>query len=371
MSKRSSEWIPIAIVFAFFMLIGVLEALSLNYLRLRAGRPTTLMDILSGTLPSWLLQVSLIWPVRAVSRRVRIGPATWPWAIPVHALTGSLFVVVTVLGSVLIFKWFGQLGDRSVAALFPSYLIQFMANQFAIYGVMVGIFHALDYLREAEQRERERALLAVSLTEARLNALRSQLSPHFFFNTLNAISTFALQGRPERVAEMVGALGDLVRASLDERLPHEVPLGRELELLDLYLDIQRVRFEDWLIVEREVAPEALDVLVPSLMLQPLIENAIEHGGQDASGTNRVRIRCMLEGGRLAIEVRNAPAADPAAAATVRRRGVGLRNTAERLEQLHPGRHELRFGPEAGGGFLTELRIPVRREPPAVPGPGAA
>src|SRR4029079_7101845 len=102
----------------------------------------------------------------------------------------------------------------------------------------------------------ENARVAAGLAAARLDALRSQLRPHFFFNTLNAISSLALQRRPNDLVKMVGALGDLVRSTLDEDLPHEIPLERELGLLDLYLHIQRVRFEDWLRVDQEIDADA-------------------------------------------------------------------------------------------------------------------
>src|SRR6185436_21010890 len=114
-------------------------------------------------------------------------------------------------------------------------------------------------------------------------------------NTLNAISSLALERRPEQLVEMVGALGDLVRSSVDAALPHEVPLWRELELLGLYLAIQRVRFEDWLRVDQDIDPSLMNALVPSLLLQPLIENAIEHGSPNAEGLSRVRLRASRNG----------------------------------------------------------------------------
>jgi hypothetical protein len=366
MTKPSPQRTAIFVVLGFFLVLGSLEALSLIVATARAGRPLSVPRLLQGTLPSWIIQLALAWPLRWLSRRARLGPGTWLKRLPVHAFGAFLFVSLTVLGTVLIFKWLGRLGDDSLQTVAVRSFFAFLANQVAIYGAMVGVFHALDYLQEPEQRERERARLAASLTETRLNALRSQLSPHFFFNTLNAISTFALQGRPDQVGDMVGALGDLMRASLDDRLPHQVPLRRELELLDLYLDIQRVRFADWLRVEQEVAADATDVLVPSLMLQPLVENAIEHGGSGADGQNLVRIRCRMDRDALAIEIENPRPATNGGSSDELRLGVGLRNTKERLEQLYPGQHEFRFGTVPGRGFVTAVRIPARREAPRDP-----
>ncbi|NOT34919.1 MAG: histidine kinase [Candidatus Eisenbacteria bacterium] len=360
MRRLDSKWTPVAAVLAFFFVIGSLEALSLYVADARVGRTVTLGSMLKGTLPSWIVQLSIAWPVGWLSRHARLGPDTWLRRLPLHLLGAFLFSAITVIGTVLIFKWTGQLGQQPMLVTVQRSFFAFLANQVAMYGAMVGMFHALDYLQESEQRERERARLAASLTEARLNALRSQLSPHFFFNTLNAISTFSLQGRPGQVTEMVGALGDLVRASLDDQLPHQVPLKRELELLDLYLDIQRVRFADWLRVELDIEPRAVEMLVPSLVLQPLIENAIEHGGQSPDGLNHVRLRVGLEGEALLIEITN-PLADLAPARPERPRlGVGLRNTRERLEQLYPGEHAFRSEAAPGHEYVTTIRIPARR-----------
>jgi hypothetical protein len=370
MTRPTLRWTPTAIVIGFLVFLGVLEALSLYAGLVRAGRPVTLAGLLVGTLPSWIFQLSMVWPVRLLSRRARLGPGTWRRNLPFHVLGAAAFVSVTVVGATLVFKLLGRLEDQPVQTVAVRFFFALLGSQAAVYAAMVGAFHALDYLRESEQHERERARLAASLTEARLNALRSQLSPHFFFNTLNAISTFALEGRPDRVNDMVSALGDLVRASLDDRLPHQVPLARELELLDLYLDIQRIRFADWLRVEKDIGPGAAAVLVPSLVLQPLVENAIEHGGRGADGECLVRLRCALDDGSLAIEVESpGPGSGPEAGEGLRL-GVGLRNTLERLGQLHPGEHEFRFGQVASRGFVVSIRIPARRAPAAAPRAGA-
>lgn len=373
MTQSTSRWTPVAVVLGFFLVMGSLEAFSFYVALVRAGRAVSLPQILAGTMPSLVMQVALAWPVGLLSRWARLGPGTWPVRLPIHALGAFLFAGIVTFGAILIIKQLGLLVTRDpLADVVVRNFVAFAANQLAVYGALVGVFHALDYLRESEQRERERARLAASLADARLNALRSQLSPHFFFNTLNAISTFALQGRREHVGDMVGALGDLMRASLDERLPHEVPLWRELGLLDLYLDIQRVRFADWLRIEREVQPEALDVLVPSLMLQPLVENVIEHGGSGGEDRTVVRIRCALDGGDLAIDIENPTPEDATARGGGLGMGVGLRNTKERLEQLHPGAHTFRFGAVAGRGFVTAVRLRAHHAAPSpTPGPVAS
>jgi hypothetical protein len=371
MHKPSSPWTPIAVVLAFALVLGGLEAWSLDVGMDRLGQPITWTGALASTLPGWLVKAVLAWPIRLLSRHARLGPATWPTRLPIHLLGAALFALAAPIGNAFVDARLGLLGREPMVAAATRYFYLYLAYQVVIYWALVGAFHALDYLRESEQRERERARLATSLTEAKLNALRSQLSPHFFFNTLNAIATFALQGRPAQVGEMVGSLGDLVRVSLDDQLGHSVPLERELGFLGLYLDIQRTRFADWLRIEQEIDPAAGDVLVPSLMLQPLVENAIEHGVQDEDGIAHVRIRCALEGAVLAIEVSNLDHDRRAAPGLPPREGVGLANTRARLEQLYPGCHEFRFGPGAAGRFVVAVRIPARRAGTGVTAVGAA
>jgi hypothetical protein len=358
----------VALVVGFALLLGVLEAFSLSVGMARLGRPIPWTRALIGTVPTWLAMAALAWPVRLLSRHARLGPATWKTSLPLHLLGAAAFVVARPITSAFVNFHLGLLDGEPMSAAATRYFYTYLAYEVLIYWTLVGAFHALDYLRESERSERERARLAASHTEARLHALRSQLRPHFFFNTLNAISTFALQGRPAQVGEMVGSLGELVRVSLDDRLGHRVTLDRELELLDLYLDIQRVRFADWLSIELAIDPDARDVLVPTLILQPLLENAIEHGVRGPDGVTRVELRCALDGDVLEIEVANqGPDADAGGMTP----GVGLSNTRERLEQLHPDEHQLRIGPVPGRGFVVTLRLPAMRARSSTAFEGAA
>jgi len=306
-----------------------------------------------------LMMAVLAWPVRLLSRYARLGPRIWRTHLPIHLLGAAMFVVARPLTSAFVNQRLGLLGDEPMMAAAVRYFYTYLAYEMLLYWTLVGAFHARDYFRESERTERARIALATSLTEARLNMLRSQLSPHFFFNTLDAISAFSLQGRPAQVTEMIGSLGDLVRVSLDDRLQQRVPLARELEFLELYLDIQRVRFADWLQIDQHIGLSTREVLLPSLILQPLVENAIEHGARGEDGVTRVRLESTLEGDTLAIEIAN-PGPDPVTPGSRSLVGFGLRSTRERLEQLYPGCHEFRFGHVPGRGFVVRMCIPASR-----------
>jgi sensor histidine kinase YesM len=235
------------------------------------------------------------------------------------------------------------------------------------YAVVVGLYYAFEYHHRFRQQEREGDRLAVRtaeletrLAQARLDALRMQLHPHFLFNTLNSI--LVLNGEdPDRANRMLLRLSDLLRTVLETDDP-EVGLGRELAIARQYLDIQRVRYEERLTVDLEIEPEARSARVPAFLLQPLIENAIRHGVERSATANRIRISASRRDGVLRIEVENRI---PAGAGEVRGRGggrgIGLANTRERLEQAYgsAGRLEAAAGPD-GASFLVRIEVPFER-----------
>jgi two-component system, LytTR family, sensor kinase len=207
------------------------------------------------------------------------------------------------------------------------------------------------------------AQLEAQLAEARLDALRRQLDPHFLFNTLNAVSAL-VERDPRGVRRMIEQLGDLLRHSMDDATAPEIPLGQELALLERYVDIMRVRFDDQLDVVIRADPRALDALVPNLILQPLVENAIRHGVEQRAGGGRVEVEAALDGDALVLRVRDdgpgpAPHEGVGAAAGG---GVGLRNTAARLAHLYGARHRLTLVADPRGGTLAEVRVPHHTHP---------
>ena len=213
---------------------------------------------------------------------------------------------------------------------------------------------AISYFRQARDREQLEARLAL----AQLQTLKLQLQPHFLFNTLNTIT--ALIGVDPRVAErMVSGLSELLRLSLRNAGEQVVPLARELELLQHYVEIQQIRFRDRLTVTLEVAPDAMQALVPNFILQPLVENAIRHGIGPRAAPGHVDVRAFRENGSLHLRV-----ADNGVGARVRRsepsgEGIGLGNTKARLEHLYGSEHAFSAHGGADGGFVVDIVIPFR------------
>jgi LytS/YehU family sensor histidine kinase len=224
------------------------------------------------------------------------------------------------------------------------------------YAAALGVATALGYHRRFREREVRASQLEAQLALAQVQALKMQLHPHFLFNTLHAI-TVLIREDPAAATRAVTRLGDLLRLTLSSAKTAEVSFRRELEILSLYLDIERTRFQDRLVINYDVQPATLDALVPDLILQPLVENAIKHGVSPHAATGRIDVRSRADGEWLILEIHDSGAGIPAGASPPD--GIGLSTTAERLRRLYGERHELSLGNAPEGGFRARIRIPFR------------
>lgn len=242
----------------------------------------------------------------------------------------------------------------------PGYvwLRPWFLNDFIIYlGVVAaGLARAfsLRYRAQREESLRVAAQLRAQLAEARLDALRMQLDPHFLFNTLHAISSL-VERDPRGVRRMISRLSELLRHTIEGPNEQETTLREELDLLRRYLEIMEVRFQGRLEISTDVQERALDALVPNLILQPIVENAIKHGVSKIEGTGRIALRGRIDGGELVLSVENNAALIETSGAT----GVGLRNTRARLAHLYGDEQhfELRAVDGAAPATIAEIRLP--------------
>ncbi len=231
-------------------------------------------------------------------------------------------------------------------------------NEFITYlGVLAaGLARAysLRYRTQREESLRVASQLRAQLAEARLDALRMQLDPHFLFNTLHAISSL-VERDPRGVRRMISRLSELLRYTIEGPTDQEIPLRQELELLRRYLEIMEVRFQGRLDITTDVQERALDALVPNLILQPIVENAIKHGVSKIEGTGRIALRARVDNGQLILDVENnAPLIESGATG-----GVGVRNTRARLAHLYGDDQsfELRGTTDVPQSTVAELRLP--------------
>jgi len=233
---------------------------------------------------------------------------------------------------------------------------------------VIVIITAFAHMREqVRQRELREAQLESRLASAELEKLRMQIHPHFLFNTLQAAITL-VQEDPHAAEDVLLRLSQLLRISIDQMDTNEIPLSRELEFLDYYTGIQKQRFGDRLAVEIHAEPDTLNLMVPPLILQPLVENAIRHGIGKHKGDDCVEVFARKADGGLHIEVWNANSVAEEESEKLFLRGVGLRNTRARLEQLYGTKGQLIFRSLARGGAVVLISVPVRLNTQAAPQP---
>ena len=233
-------------------------------------------------------------------------------------------------------------------------------SSFYIILCWTGLYVGINYYRMLGE-ERARALRAInSAREAQLRMLRYQLNPHFLFNTLNAISTLILEQETRQANGMVTRLSSFLRHSLDSDPMQKVTLAQEVKALRLYLEIEQVRFEERLTFEVAITPEAERALIPSLLLQPLVENAIKYAIARSEDGGTIRLQAAVDGDHLEIEVSDdGPGLPPDFGLDREARGVGLRNTADRLQQLFGDDQLLEIEPTEPTGTRVRIRVPYR------------
>jgi hypothetical protein len=308
----------------------------------------------------WIVFVSLRWPLRA-----RPGPIAAHVATFFAALVAESAIYVAGEDAFLdVIRW-----APGVGLGFTDKMRNAMAGHFAMacfaYGSIAGATHAYAYRWMFRDRRLRAARLEAQLARAQLQALRSELRPHFLFNALNAVSTL-MHRDPDAADTVLARLGDLLRASLDPRA-HEVTLEEELEVLGHYLGIERTRYGDRLAVRLDVAPDALPARVPHLLLQPLVENAIRHGIAPRPGPGRVEVRARRDGDDLHVVVRDDGLGGDALPRERGVPGLGLSNTRRRLRRLYGRRQRFRACPAPEGGFVVSMRLPFHETPPPAAG----
>ena len=325
---------------ALGVLFGLIEAGQTHWRDALMNRPSSWADAVYRSLPTWILFGLFAPAAYVLTRRFRLDRhPRWP-AVIVHIAAATLFAIVHqfAIASFFVISSSGTVPVALIVAKAQYNLAANFALHAGIYCAFIGAFHALLFYRDLRARELAASQLQNVLTQARLETLRAQLNPHFLFNTLNAISSLALKGEQENVVQMLSLLSDLLRLSLDGHLPQEIALADELAFTDRYLELQRIRFSDRLHIGKAIDPLTLHARVPSLLLQPVVENAVLHGVAAQRGPGRIEIRAACEGDRLVLEVTDTGpgfvSRDPPDA----HNGVGLRNTRARLQHLYGDAH---------------------------------
>lgn len=311
----------------------------------------------------WALLAPIVW---LLATRLPIDRRSWWRVLPIHLAVSAALAVAEKALFALVTPMLGLRLRPTMLGTFRFVLPGDFHLNVALYWAVVGVQHAVSLYRRSQERETQAAQLQLraselerQLVQSRLEALRMQLHPHFLFNTLNAIVVLVRQGKTADADEMLTNLGDLLRQTLDEWENQEVTLRKEIDFLRLYLDIERVRFQDRLSVDMTIEPETLGAFVPCFLLQPLVENAIRHGVAKSAAASKVTLRARRRSSVLELQV----ADDGPGFASDREHGngLGLSNTRARLQQLYGHEQSLVLDSPDGGGTVATVQVPFHLE----------
>jgi two-component system, LytTR family, sensor kinase len=344
--------------FGFWTLVAAASATSSLLTRIGEGEAINIRRELAWTLPIFYLWMLLAPAVMALGRRTadlargRFLAIHVPLSLTIAAVHApcSLFIYWMLRGDPLP----GAVRmDTSYGHLLRVDFIYLFHLSVLTYWIVLFVSRGLDSRRRLRDVQLRTATLETQLAQSELRALRAQLQPHFLFNTLNAISALALED-PLAARAMIARLAELLRLTLEEGGAQEVPLSRELQFVECYLALQRVRFQDRLAVHMDVSHETLTATVPYLILQPLVENAFRHGLARKSGRRSLRLSTRREGEELLLSVED-DGVGLATGPVVE--GVGLGNTRARLRARFGDAARIALDPRPGGGARAEVRLP--------------
>lgn len=322
--------------------------LALNLMNGIPWAPRLVPGVLVETLVAAAISVGGYAAIRA---GFRLSRGAWPWIAVGAAVGGS---ALNALIGPLISEVFVVLRIRATGLTLFAWDTLFSLPPFLLWSLLVMV---VEYSRLMRERDARLASATVSAREAEIRALHYQVNPHFLYNALNSISTLILDGRPKDADRMVMGLAAFFRTNLSADPLTDVKLSAELEQQKLYLSLEEARYAGRLHVRIDASDEVADALVPTLILQPLIENAVKHGVHAPGRETRIEITARREGQVLLIDVTD----DGPGASTAPGTGVGLQNVRRRLEARFPGRSEVTAGPNPKGGFSALLRMPLVRD----------
>jgi len=335
-------WLFVSIAWVIPGILAVVQSYGQSRLD---GRPAPPWPELLWQGVDWLLYGALTPAVFFLGRRLPLRPGRLVRHIPLHLLAAAALGLLWAVGGAFL-RW-ALLGDSDWITLngLLSWALTTLPFGTTVYFAMLGIEHGVHYWVEARERE-------ARLAEARLDALRMQIQPHFLLNSLNAITVLVRDRDTGTATRLLEQLGEVLRRVLRSDRGQLVPLSDEIEFVERYLEIERVRFPDRLRPAVRVDPAAAQAAVPDFILQPLVENAIRHGVARRTEAGYLAVTARREGDDLVLTVE-----DDGVGPQEERAGVGLSNTRERLAALYGERGGLELGPREGGGARATIRLP--------------
>jgi two-component system, LytTR family, sensor kinase len=271
-----------------------------------------------------------------------------------------LSIVVSILEETIfaaLFRYQAPGKNYSYWGRLERYLSSELITDIAMFWIVFALFRSISYYQRFREREQVAVRLEAQLVQARLQALQMQLNPHFLFNTLNSVSSL-MRSDPDGADEMLERLSSLLRITLAKGEAQRIPLQEEMEVVQLYVSIQQLRFGDRVRHSIQVAPEAWDALVPTMILQPIVENAYVHGISRSLGEGTITIKASIEGDTLCLSIRNAGCVPGSLDDPSKQRGVGIANVKARLALHYGSRQSFSIRELAPGDVTAIFALPL-------------
>jgi hypothetical protein len=356
LTSRTRRFLQWTLIFAAWTLIVVTFSVQAYVFAVARGRPDNFWHEFLVASTDWYIWAALTPLVLFFCRRLRITTDNWLSAVPAHLAVGIVISFLQLAIQVRL-NYIVNPGYKMTYWRVLYFFATFKGHiNLLTYWVIVALNHGFYYYEQSRTRELAWSRMETDLANAQLQVLNMQLHPHFLFNTLHSISTLISED-PQAARQMVLKLSDLLRASLNKIDQPAVPLQEELELLGCYISIEQTRFKDRLTVEKEIDSTALTCEVPTMILQPLLENAVRYGIGKHRQADLISIVAQRVNGRLLLEVRNRIGSVENGGFTAAR-GIGLRNTRARLEQLYSSHQSFEIANREGGGVIVKLSLPA-------------
>src|ERR1044072_4893835 len=355
---RHRWWLRWFFFFCVWTLLGVSFALSTYLGALQDNVQISWKRALSGYLADFYLWGMLSPLIFLLARRFELRKH-FPRNVLIHlgaSIVLSAFVISAASPPVWYLGYVNTARNPTVAILWRTntFSIYYLYHALTIYSTTLVVAHALYYYRGLRKNEAQTARLTAQLAQAQLQALKMQIHPHFLFNTLNSIAAL-LHKDVEAADRMIARLGDFLRLTLKSSDAQIVDFEQELEFLKCYLDSEHIRFQDRLTVELDIDPHALTAMVPNLILQPIVENAVRHGVARQTYPGHITIRARREGERLIVRIEDN---GPGLKVTSNGSGIGISNTRARLEQFYGGDLTFQIANSAERGTSVTLDVPA-------------
>ena len=344
------RWVPWVLICACWAFVAVFYTTQTGFQATYAGAQFAWWRVLRAELVYSVLWIALTFAVIRIDRLFPLDGGSWRRNVLVHVAASVVIAAIQPLVMVALMKSFGWGNNpRPFWDVAKASVVGSLHINLTFYWGIMGVRYILSNYQKS-------AKLEARLAQSQLQVLKMQLHPHFLFNTLNTISVLMAED-PKAANRTLVRLSDLLRMTLDDVGAQVAPLKREMDFLEGYLDIERVRFHDRLEIRVAIEPAAWDAQVPTFLLQPLVENAIRHGTSPHARPGRIEISARREGDTLALEVRdnggglNGNGSSP--------RGVGISTTRARLEQLYGPDHRFEIADAPEGGVRVRVTLPFR------------